>query len=88
MQNQYIINGKKYSTTDSIVLCVGKTPCLDPITLYRSKKGIFFIVTEDTVTGTKAKIMEEQEAHEFMSKNETGINIENYEKVFGKVEEG
>lgn len=88
MQNKYIINGKKYSTTDSMVLCVGKTACLDTTTLYRSKKGTFFTVTEDTVTGVKAEIMEEQEAREFMRKNETGINIENYEKVFGEVEEG
>lgn len=87
-RESFIINGKLYSVTDALLLCVCGDELFETISLYRTKKGAFFTVEENSFSGTKANIVDRKTAQKLLSDNAAGIINENYEKVFGKVAKG
>lgn len=87
-QNGYIINGKLYSIADALLLCVCGSELFETISLYRTKKGAFFTVEENSFGGIKVNTVDRKAAQRLLNDNAAGIINENYEKVFGKVEKG
>ena len=85
---EFIINGKLYSTEDSLLLCKSTDVCLGEIAVYHTKKGAFFSVKTPLDEKTKIKVIDRQEALRILDDNPDGIINENYIKVFGKVERG
>lgn len=87
-RKEYIINGKMYSVTDSLLLCVCQGSVFNKLSLYRTNKGAFFTIEENTPEGTKAQVISSIAAQKLLSENAAGIVNANYEKVFGKVKRG
>lgn len=85
---EFIINGKLYSTKDSLLLYrqEGFFPC--GVSVYYTEKGAFFVVRSQIMEETEVKVINRQEALEILNENPAGIINENYIKVFGKVEKG
>lgn len=90
MENkEFIIGGKLYSTSDSVLLCQSSDPIETSKRLYRTSKGNYFKVVEMSLTGAvKVDVLDENAAFRFMDENANDIINENYIKVFGKVEKG
>lgn len=87
-RKDFIINGKLYSVTDALLLCVCEGDFFGTLSLYRTKKGAFFTVEENIFGGTKANTVDRKTAQKILCDNAAGIINENYEKVFGKVAKG
>lgn len=87
-RKDFIINGKLYSVTDALLLCVCEGAFFGTLSLYCTKKRAFFTVEEDIFGGTKANTIDKKTAQKLLSDNAAGIINENYEKVFGKVAKG
>ncbi len=85
---EFIINGKLYSTEDSLLLCRAKDACSEEIAVYHTKKGAFFSVRTPLVEKTEVKVIDRQAALKILGENPDGIINENYIKVFGKVDRG
>lgn len=85
---EFIINGKMYSVTDSLLLCVGQEDIFNRVSLYRTNKGAFFVIEENIFERAKAKVIDINAARKLLNENPAGIINENYEKVFGKVQQG
>ena len=87
-RTEFIIDGKMYSVTDSLLLCVCQADMFNKLSLYRTNKGAFFTVEENAIEGIKAKVININAARALLNENPAGIVNENYEKVFGKVKKG
>ncbi len=85
---EFIINGKLYSTEDSLLLCRATDVCSEEISVFHTKKGAFFSVRAPLAEKTEIKVIDRQEALRILNENPAGIVNENYIKVFGKVERG
>ncbi len=85
---EFIINGKLYSTEDSLLLCQQAETFPGGISVYCTKKGAFFIVNSQIMERTEVRVIDRQEALKILNENPAGIVNENYIKVFGKVERG
>lgn len=85
---EFIINGKLYSTEDSLLLCKAADACSSEIAVYHTKKGAFFSVRTPLAEKTEVKVIDRQEALRILNENPDSIINENYIKVFGKVERG
>lgn len=85
---EFIINGKLYSTEDSLLLCKSTDACFEEIAVYHTKKGAFFSVRTRLVEKTEVKVIDRQEALKILNESPDGIINQNYIKVFGKVEMG
>lgn len=88
-RTEFIIDGKMYSVTDSLLLCVGQEDIFNnTVSLYRTNKGAFFVIEENIFESAKAKVIDINAARKLLNENPAGIINENYEKVFGKVQQG
>ena len=87
MEKLFYIGGLKYSTKQAVMLCKS-SGILDTTTLYKTINGAFFTVCESLTGETKAAVIAEEEARAFMDVNASGIDIENYNAVFGVPEDG
>ena len=87
MSEQFYIGGKRYSPEESTMLCT-YNGFWESATLYRSPKGILFLVGERDGMETAVKVLTETEAFEFMDAHPAGIVIENYNAAFGEPEPG
>lgn len=85
---EFIINGKLYSTEDSLLLCRQAGFFPGGVSVYYTEKGAFFVVRSQIMEETEVKVINRQEALEILNENPAGIINENYIKVFGKVEKG
>ncbi len=85
---EFIINGKLYSTEDSLLLCEATDVCSGKIAVYHTQKGAFFSVRTPFGEKTEVKVIDRQTALKILNENPDGIINENYIKVFGKVERG
>lgn len=85
---EFIINGKLYSTEDSLLLCQSTDAYFGEIAVYHTEKGAFFSVRTPFAEKTEVKVIDRQTALKILDDNPTGIINENYIKVFGKVEMG
>lgn len=85
---EFIINGKLYSTEDSLLLCRQTGDFSSEKSVYYTAKGAFFTVSSQIMEKTEVKVINRQEALEILNENPAGIINENYIKVFGKVEKG
>lgn len=96
-QEKYYIGKKKYIPDECDLLCRILTPSPDKKdpwgllasieeSLYRTPKGVFFIVRKGTTT--EVALMTEKEAFCYMDKHAAGIDTETYNKVFGEPEKG
>lgn len=85
---EFIINGKLYSTEDSLLLCQSTDAYFGEIAVYHTEKGAFFSVITPFAEKTEVKVIDRQTALKILDDNPTGIINENYIKVFGKVEMG
>lgn len=83
-RKDFIINGKLYSVTDALLLCVCEVDLFEKLSLYRTKKGAFFTVKEDLFGRTEASPIDKKAAQKLLNENPVGIVNENYEKIFGK----
>ena len=84
---RYYINGKQYVPEKSAMLCSG-AGLMEKSTLYRTRKGAYFLVGESDIGGAFAKVITEDAAFSYMNENAAGINADNYDAVFGEPEEG
>lgn len=93
---KYYINGKQYIPAESDILCI--TPSsgafdLDLLgdtertTLYRTKKGAYFL-EHISKRNTEVSVITESEAMEFMNTNSAGIITAVYDRIFGTPEKG
>lgn len=83
---KYYIGNRQYVTGESDLLCeTGKDPLtgMEGGPLYRTKKGVFFMVCGDGSSRTKVDIVPEDKAHEFMDRHTAGIITDTYDRVFG-----
>ena len=87
-RTEFIIDGKMYSVTDSLLLCVCQEDIFNKLSLYRTNKGAFFVIEENVFERAKAKVIDSSAAQKLLNENSAGIINENYEKVFGKVKKG
>ena len=90
-KTEFIINGKLYSTKDSLLLYDGRNGAdidLTKVTMYHTSKGAFFTVKTSPGEKTEVKVIDRNKALIFLNENPAGIINENYIKVFGKVENG
>ena len=85
---EFIINGKLYSTEDSLLLCQSTDAYFGEIAVYHTEKGAFFSVRTPFAEKTEVKVIDRQTALKILDDNPTGIINENYIKAFGKVEMG
>lgn len=85
---EFIINGKLYSTKDSLLLCRQAGTFPGGVSVYYTAKGAFFTVNSQLMEKTEVKVINRQETLEILNENPAGIINENYIKVFGKVEKG
>ena len=85
---EFIINGKLYSTEDSLLLCQSTDAYFGEIAVYHTEKGAFFSVRTPFAEKTEVKVIVRQTALKILDDNPTGIINENYIKAFGKVEMG
>lgn len=78
----FLIDGKKYDTKKSELIY--KSTWFNETSIFRTKKGNYFMV--DTIFGmvVEKSVMSECEAKEFIKSRDW----EQYEKVFGEIEEG
>lgn len=87
-KQEFIINGKLYSTEDSLLLCKSDDACLGEIAVYFTKNGAFFFVRTPLDEKTEVKVIDRESALKILNDNPADIINENYIKVFGKVEKG
>lgn len=78
----YYIGGRSYSPDDATRLCVA-AGIMETVTLYRTEKGAFFTVTEGADGSRTAAVLRRPEARDLMDAHPEGIDIANYDAVFG-----
>lgn len=89
---RYYVGGRCYCPDVSTPLCCHKG-IFERVTLYQSPKGAFFTVRESTVDGlgidgAAVEALSRAAARSFMDEHATGIDIENYNKLFGEPKQG
>lgn len=84
---RYYIDGKQYVPEKSVTLCAS-TGIMEKSTLYRTRKGAYFLVGESDTEGQWARVITEEAALSYMNENAAGIHTDNYDAVFGEPEEG
>lgn len=88
IKTEFIINGKLYSTKDSLLLYDSADMDLTKVAMYHTSKGSFFTVKTSPGEKTEVKVIDQKDALIFLDENPAGIINENYIKVFGEVENG
>lgn len=97
MQERYYIGKKQYNPAECDLLCriLTTTPnkkspfglmAYVEESLYRTHKGVFFIVSKSETT--EVSLLTEKEAFCFMDKHAAGIDTETYNRIFGEPEKG
>lgn len=86
---RYYIGKRQYVPAESDLLCTsaGDAAGFDKTavrTLYRTKKGSYYLVSESQDTETKVQLMEEKQAFDFMDEHTACINTEIYDRIFGE----
>lgn len=91
---RYYIGKKQYIPDESDILCTVSygdaweiLKNTDQTTLYRTKKGAYFLV-HNCENGTDVRVIDESTAFDFMDKNTAGIEIETYNRLLGEPERG
>lgn len=88
MKNAVIIGGVRYAPETSAALCVA-AGMFETVTLYRTKRGAYFTLTESAdTTQTSAAALTEEEARAFVDAHPLGIIEREYSAAFGKPREG
>ena len=88
MKEAVIIGGKRYSLETSAALCTA-AGMFETVTLYRTKRGAFFTLTESAdTTKTGAALLTEEEARAFVDAHPLGIVEAEYIAAFGTPAEG
>lgn len=84
----YYIGKKSYCVDDATILC-SFSDTLHTVSLYVSKQGAFFTeVYSEIDHRTEVSVISEQDALEIMDSNAAYIVTENYDRIFGKPEQG
>lgn len=83
----YYIGGRSYSPEDSILLCRA-SEIFATTSLYRTKKGAFFLIQESELEKPVVKLLDESAAKAFLDEHAAGIVVENYNVVFGTPKPG
>lgn len=89
---RYYVGGRCYCPDVSTPLCCHKG-IFEAVTLYQSPNGAFFTVRESTVDGlgidgAAVEVLSKTAARSFMDRHTAGIEIDNYNRLFGEPKQG
>ena len=97
-RERYIVAGKLVEPAEDILLCrveisadiLGEDPFESGRVerIYATEQGLLYMVIDHQPPRTEVKEISESEAGRYLASHADSVNIEGYQKAFGKLERG